>query len=516
MATDDEARYRALESRDARFDGKFFTAVVTTGVYCRPICPARTPLRRNVRFFPCAAAAEEAGFRPCKRCRPETAPGTPVWNGTGASVSRAMRLIHDGYLEERSVERLATTLGMGGRHLRRLFVQHLGVPPKAVETNRRTHAAARLLAQTSLPVSSIALDSGFRSIRQFNDAFRASFGVPPAEFRRGSSRDAAGDETAPSVSLRISYRPPLDWPSLLEFYAQRAVEGVEEVTGEGYRRSFSLATPSGTTQGIVEVTDSPKHGCLLVKVSAPPVKLSTIATRIRTMFDLFADPAAVADTLAQEPMLQGLRDRLAGTRIPGTWHPFEAAVRAVVGQQITVAAAIKLLGELTRLCGTPLKEVETGAVRYVFPTPRQVYEADLEVLGMPAARKRTLKELSRFWLEGETGDTSDRSPEAVIADLLAIPGVGPWTASYVALRGFGEPDAFPSSDLGLRAAAGRRLGRTGHVAAKELASIAERWRPWRGYGAILLWQSLSPRPEANAGTQPTPGSTCCRDRPQGG
>jgi len=464
---------------------------VTTGIYCRPICPAKTPHRENVRFFGCAAAAEEAGFRPCKRCRPETAPGTPVWNGTESSVARGIRLINSGFLEERSVEELSATLGMGARHLRRLFLRHLGAPPKALDVQRRTHFAALLLSQTSLAIASVALDSGFRSIRQFNEAFRNSFGVSPTDVRRQRLDGTEFGRNDVTTELKLSYRPPFDWKGLIGFFSARAVRGIESVTEREYRRSFSVVTKKGVSAGVLSVTNSPERNCLIVKLAAPPVKLSSVVARIRAMFDLSADPQIIGEHLDAEGLLHGVSREIPGIRIPGVWDPFEAAIRAVVGQQITVRAAVGLLERIVRMCGTRFETGFDESIGILFPTPQALYDADLDGLGMPGARKKTLKAIAAAWIDGSVPVKDYGSPEELTSALLSIPGVGPWTAEYIALRGFGEPDAFPSSDIALRAAVGRLLGRNEYASASEVAEIADAWRPWRGYAAQLLWRSLS-------------------------
>lgn len=490
MIIDDDVRYRAVQSRDPRFDGKFFTGVVTTGIYCRPVCPAKTPNRENVRFFSCAAAAEEAGFRPCRRCRPETAPGTPVWNGTMTTVSRGARLIEDGFLTERSTEELAAVLGMGPRHLRRLFVRHLGASPKAIDQRRRSHFAAMLLSDTLLPVTAIALESGFRSIRQFNDAFKKSFGMPPTDVRRsGRRRSTEGSMT----ELRLAYRPPLDWGALLDFMARRAVRGIETVNGAVYRRSVRLA--GGGRQGtvrreVLEIADLPDENCLMVRLNGPPERLSAVVARVRRMFDLAADPLVISEHLRSEPTIAALVERFPGIRIPGAWDPFEAAIRAVVGQQITVAAAIDLLGEVAELCGTRLDSPDGSGIVRLFPTPEQLAAADLTSIRMPGARKRTLTSVARAWIEGGAGTNAYAEPGELIESLRSIPGVGPWTAEYTALRGFLEPDAFPSSDIGIRTAIAQLLGLPEQASAKLAEERSQAWRPWRGYAAVLLWKSL--------------------------
>lgn len=495
MIVDDEVRYRAVQSRDPRFDGTFFTGVVTTGIYCRPVCPAKTPKRENVRFFSRAAAAEEAGFRPCRRCRPESAPGTPVWSGTVTTVARGVRLIDDGFLTDRSIEELAAILGMGPRHLRRLFTRHLGASPKALDLRRRSHFAAMLLSDTPLPVTSVAFEAGFRSVRQFNDAFVKSFGMPPSEVRRGSGRGARDDS---AIALRLAYRPPFDWDAQLDFLARRAVHGIETVNASVYRRSVSV-DGRGTripAQGeLLEVANLPNENCIVVRVSGPPGRLSAIVTRVRRMFDLAADPLVISEHLHGDPLLAALVERFPGTRIPGVWDPFEAAVRAVVGQQITVTAAVNLLGEIAELCGSPLEAPEGSRIARLFPTPEQIAAADLTPIRMPGARKRTLTAIARAWLDGTVRRNAYKERSELLDSLSSIPGVGPWTAEYTALRGFIEPDAFPSSDIGIRAALGRLKGLDGHASAKMAELWSQAWRPWRGYAAILLWKNLGVQQE---------------------
>lgn len=491
MTTDDEARYRAVQSRDARFDGKFFTGVTTTGVYCRPVCPAKTPKRENVRFFACAAAAEDAGFRPCKRCRPEVAPGTPAWNGTGTSVARALRMIEGGYLDERSVDDLAGTLGMGPRHLRRLFLRHLGASPKAVDTIRRTHFAALLLTDTTLPMASVALDSGFQSIRQFNEAFKRSFGVPPSRIRK-RSRQTNGDTAGRTAVVRLSYRPPFDWDGMLSFLDKRAIAGVERVSHDSYSRSFSLDRANGSSEGVVSVTSDPARNSLVASITAAPGDLSIVASRVRRIFDLTADPAVISEHLRSESTLAPIAAQFPGIRIPGVWDSFEAAVRAVIGQQISVRASVALLGKLARLCGKPIASTGIDSIDTLFPTPGQVLEADLDALGMPQARRQALKAVAAAWMNSGLDRSTYPSLEALEDVLRPIRGIGPWSAGYIALRGFSEPDAFPGSDVAVRAAIGRRLGRTSRPATAEVTKLAERWRPWRGYAAVMLWKSLAP------------------------
>jgi len=493
MELDANACYRIIQARDARFDGKFFTGVTSTGIYCRPICPARTPKRENVRFFPCAAAAEAEGFRPCKRCRPETAPGTPAWNGTATTVQSALRFVSAGFLDEHSVTELASLLGMGERHLRRLFVEHLGVAPAAIALSRRAHFAARILRDTDLPVSHVALSAGFGSIRQFNDVFRLVFGEPPGAVRRAHARPqgASGPMGASrskhaerSIELSLAYRPPFQWERMLEFFGARAVRGVEEVTDRAYRRSITV----GAAVGTLEV--SRKRGAgNVVNVSIKgiePALLGEAVRRVRRMFDLDADPLTISSHLRRDPRLAPLVNAAPGTRIPATWDPFEAAVRAVIGQQISVAGAITIAGRLAERHGRPVDG--GGTITRAFPRPADLAHADLSGLGIPAARARTLTAIARAALAGRLRLDGYAPTDQIGADLVAIPGIGPWSAQYVSLRGFGEPDAFPESDLGIRKA----LDSLGYPrASKRRKTAVERLAPWRGYAALYLWSTLA-------------------------
>jgi AraC family transcriptional regulator, regulatory protein of adaptative response / DNA-3-methyladenine glycosylase II len=468
--------YRALQSRDSRFDGRFFTGVTSTGVYCRPVCPARTPRMENCAFFVCAAAAEAAGFRPCLRCRPETAPGTPAWLGTSATVTRALRLIDGGALDDGGVDDLAARLGVGARHLRRLFACQLGVSPRAVALTRRVHLARQLLEQTSLPVEAVALSVGFESARRLRAAFATHCGRSPLDVRRSPGESAAGDR----FTLRLGYRPPLAWGALLAYLAPRAIPGVEVVADGCYRRSIRVASATG----VLEVTQDPKRQRLVLHVPmalAPHVAL--LAARVRALFDLDADPELIAAHLDGDPVLAG---RPAGLRVPGTWDPFELAVRAILGQQITVAAATRLAGRIVRAFGQPLAAPE-GAVGWVFPAAADLALAsavDIAAIGMPVARGEAI----RGFAQAVVGEPSFLAPAAdldtAVARLTALPGCGPWTAHYVALRGLREPDAFPAGDLHLRrgvAAGGEPFSLAATIAR------AERWRPFRGYAALRLW-----------------------------
>jgi AraC family transcriptional regulator of adaptative response / DNA-3-methyladenine glycosylase II len=470
--------YQALLTRDRRFDGRFFTAVTTTGIYCRPVCPARTPKRSNVRFYACAAAAEEAGFRPCRRCRPETAPGTPAWEGTSATVSRALRLISQGVFDESNVEELAERVGVGGRHLRRLFMQHLGAAPIAVLRTQRLHLARQLIDETDLPMTEIAFASGFNSIRRFNQAILESFRDSPTELRRKARRSGyAGG----ALTMRLAYRPPLAWGSLLDFLRLRAIPGVESVDGNTYSRTVEVDGEPGT----IAITPAAEGPYLTVRMSLPATaRLAQVIAGIRRIFDLTADPDRIAQDLGVDPVLRSAVRAGPGLRVPGAWDPFELAVRAVVGQQISVKAATTIAGRIARTFGKAAEASSESKVRYLFPGPAVLCEVDLREVGLTAARARTVRNLAIAACAGRLPRDSSAGLEATIEALMQIGGIGAWTAQYIAMRGFAEPDAFPQGDLGLRRAASN--GR-GLISAHELERMAERWRPWRAYAAMYLW-----------------------------
>jgi AraC family transcriptional regulator of adaptative response / DNA-3-methyladenine glycosylase II len=476
MQLDPAVCYRALQSRDARFDGRFFTAVRSTGVYCRPVCPARTPRRENCVFLPCAAAAQEAGYRPCLRCRPEASPGTPAWLGTSATVSRALRLIADGALDADGVDALASRLGIGSRHLRRLFLEHLGATPVAIAQNRRVLFAKKLIDETSLPMAEIAWAAGFASVRRFNDAIRQTYRRAPRELRRRAAPDAPAGVTR----LQLAYRPPYPWRAVLAFLSARATRGVEQVAGDAYRRSFRL----GDTAGWLEVRAVQGRHELRVSIHhTGPLVLIRLAQRLRAIFDLEADPVEIARSLGADPALRPALRALPGVRLPGTWDGFELAVRAILGQQVSVAAATTLAGRLAAAFGDKLPAdmvSADGGPALLFPEPAALAEADLRSTGLTGARAQAVRALAEAVASKRLALEPSPDPSATIAQLTELPGVGPWTAAYIAMRAMREPDAFPATDLGLRRAL--------DVSAVELARRAESWRPWRAYAAMLLWQ----------------------------
>jgi len=494
---DPEACYRALETRDGRFDGRLFVGVTSTGIYCRPICPAPTARFENCRFFASAAAAQEAGFRPCLCCRPETAPELGAWRGTSNTVARGLSLIADGALdgESASIETLAARLGVGERQLRRLFHQHLGASPITVAQTRRILFAKQLIHDTRMPMAEIAMAAGFGSVRRFNETFRQLFRRPPSALRRRAMHALPEGVTAETgVQLRLSYRPPYDWPAMRAYLLARAVDGVERVDGDIYRRTVLHEGEIGT----VEVAHLPERASLAATIRFPCVQaLPAIVARIRRVFDLAADVTAIGAHLAQDALLAPLIAERPGLRAPGGWDGFELAVRAVVGQQVTVEGGRQLAGQLVRLCGTPLGQRDDPALTMAFPTAAQVAAADLTRLGMPGARKSTLHALAKAALAEPQLFQPLGSVEHTVARLRTIRGIGEWTAHYIALRAVREPDAFPASDIGLLRGAGGRDGPRPSPAA--LHDRAESWRPWRAYAAQHLWAAdAASRPERDA------------------
>ncbi|HEY6455600.1 MAG TPA: AlkA N-terminal domain-containing protein [Steroidobacteraceae bacterium] len=481
MDLDHDACYRAVKLRDSRFDGRFFTAVKTTRIYCRPVCPARTPQSRNVTFFPTAAAAQEAGFRPCLRCRPETAPDMPAWRGTSNTVARALALIELGALDSGNVDALAERLGVGERHMRRLFRQHLGASPIGVAQTRRILLAKQLIHETRLPMTEIAFAAGFGSIRRFNETFRTLFGRPPGALRRLGGPDVAVADQG-EFSLLLRYKPPYDWSAMLGFLEQRAIPGVEWVADGSYSRSIAL----GGVQGRITVQPAAGNALRARIRIAKLAMLPNIIARLRRQFDLAADPLSIAAHLATDPVLAPLLKQRPGLRVPGAWDGFELAIRAVLGQQITVAAAIRLAGKLVAAYGTPLSEPD-GHLTHVFPTAAALTEADLTALGMPRSRATTLSGIAAAALANPELFGAHCELEEAIARLRTIRGVGEWTAQYIALRQLREPDAFPAADVGLMRALTDARGQ--RPSAPQLLARAQAWRPWRAYAAQHLWAS---------------------------
>jgi AraC family transcriptional regulator, regulatory protein of adaptative response / DNA-3-methyladenine glycosylase II len=475
--------YKALQSRDTRFDGLIFVGVKSTGIYCRPVCPARTAKFENCTFYGSAAAAQEAGYRPCLRCRPETAPQFASWRGTSNTVSRALALIGEGALdgEKSSVERLADRLGVGERQLRRLFLQHLGASPIAVAQTRRVLFAKQLIHDTALPMTEVALAAGFSSLRRFNEVFHDLFHRPPSSLRRRSAANLPDD--GGGTIFRIRYRAPYDWQSMLEFLRARAIPGVETVEKDVYKRTVEI----GGWCGFIEVKHLPRKDSLCVTIHFPVVQaMQEIVNRVRRLFDLGADIETIDEHLSLDRDLGAWVARRPGLRAPGGWDGFELAVRAVLGQQVSVQAARQLAGKLVALHGRVIKGVTLPeGLTHAFPTAARIAGAEDLGVGMPRPRLDTLKAIAQASVDDPRLFQPSADVDEAIARLTAVRGIGDWTAQYVAMRVIREVDAFPASDIGLLRGAEKVLGEA--VTAKSLALRAESWRPWRAYAAQHLW-----------------------------
>ncbi len=474
--------YRAVQSKDARFDGWFVTAVQTTGIYCRPSCPVRPPFARNVRFFPTAAAAQGAGFRACKRCRPDASPGSPEWNVRGDLVARAMRLIADGTVDREGVLGLATRLGYTSRQLQRLLQAETGAGPLALARAQRAQTARLLIETTALPVSEIAYAAGFSSIRQFNDTLRSVYDGTPTELRSRASTRPDHNVTSPgTVSLRLPVRVPFAYDGVFGHLAASVVAGCEEVRDGTYRRTLRL--PFG--KGIAGLTPAPDHvRCTLVLDDFRD--LTSAIARCRRLLDLDADPDAVIDVLSSDTALAPVIAKAPGQRIPRTVDESELAVRTVLGQQVSIKAARTHAGRLVAAYGEEVHDAD-GTLTHTFPSIEQLGEIDPAHLAVPKARRRTLTALIAGLADGSVVLDPGCDWEAARSQLLAVPGIGPWTAEVIAMRGLGDPDAFPASDLGLRLAA-ERLGLPADQRALTARSGA--WRPWRSYATQHLWTTL--------------------------
>ena len=485
-ALDREACYRALETRDPRFDGFLFVGVTSTGVYCRPVCPARTPKPENCRFFGSAAAAQEAGFRPCLRCRPETAPDLASWRGGSSTVSRALALIADGAIGG-GVGRLAERLGVGERQLRRLFQEHLGASPIAVAQTRRVLFAKQLIQETRMPMIEVAMAAGFGSVRRFNETFRTLYRRPPSALRRKAREGSA--PAATGVTLEIRYRPPYDWASMLAYLSARAIPGVEIVETDGYQRTIEIDGVVGS----VRVVHRPRRHSLAATIRFPDVRsLPAIVTRVRRVFDLGADIETIETHLSRDPALAPLVARHPGLRAPGGWDGFELAVRAILGQQVSVAAARRLAGQLVARHGEalPSERVSHPGLSHAFPSARRLAAAESIELAMPGARRASLQALAQAAVADPSLFHPFGSIDEAIARLRSIRGVGEWTAQYIALRALRETDAFPASDVGLLRGAARLDGV--RPSPRRLLERAESWRPWRAYAAQHLWAADAP------------------------
>lgn len=469
MTLEPDICYSALKTRDARFDGRFFTAVKSTGIFCRPICPANTPKVENCTFFETATQALQAGFRPCLRCRPESAPASAAWLGTQAVVRRALSLIEDGALDQaHSITDFANRLGIGERHLRRLFQTHMGASPKQMAQTRRLMFAKQLLCQTNAPISEIAFASGFNSLRRFNDAYKTAFAFSPSQERKSENARSLDEP----IALTFSYRPPFDWQGLLSFFKERALLKVEEVLDNTYRRTISI---EGHT-GFISISNDEKKNRLCAEITNIPIKhLRQVSQNIRRMFDIDADPTAIAQHLSHDPVLKPLLDAKPGLRLPGAWDGFEIGVRAIIGQQISVKGARTIASRLVERLGTTVSNHHL-----LFPTARTIAQADLQGIGLTQRRIKTLQNFAENWTDLDPSQSISQT----VSTLCDLPGIGPWTAHYIVMRALGEPDIYPVADLALL----RALKNMGYPAQKnDLEQHAQHWRPWQAYGALYLW-----------------------------
>jgi AraC family transcriptional regulator, regulatory protein of adaptative response / DNA-3-methyladenine glycosylase II len=501
VVEDFERCYRAVKSRDPRFDGWFFTAVTSTGIYCRPSCPARTPAPHHVRFYPSAAAAQQAGFRPCLRCRPDATPGSPEWQTRADVVGRSMRLIADGVVDREGVTGLAARLGYGTRHLHRLLSAEVGAGPLALARAQRAQAARLLVETTDLSMATIAFAAGFSSVRQFNDTVRHVLGRTPGELRRRAP--GARDRVPGTISLRLSYRQPMAAAEVLTFLGARAVPGVETADDGTYSRSLRLPHGLGT------VALSAADGHVAARMALDDLRdLAAAVTRCRRLLDLDADPEAVDAALGEDPALRRLVRSVPGRRVPGAVDGFELAVRAVVGQQVSVSGARAVAARLVATAGQPLVATarpvaDAGtppAPSHAFPAPAALAEAPDSAFAMPASRRDALRQLAAAVAGGRLTIDAGADPDEVSEQLLGLRGIGPWTVAYVRMRALGDPDAFLPTDLGVRRGLAR-LGYPGDPVGAE--RTAARWRPWRAYATTHLWATEPPsaRSPACAGEQ---------------
>jgi AraC family transcriptional regulator, regulatory protein of adaptative response / DNA-3-methyladenine glycosylase II len=474
MDLDERVCSRARLARDARFDGKFFIGVLTTKIYCRPICRSRTSKESNVRYFPSAVAAAEAGFRPCLRCRPEQSPGTRAWLGTQNTVTRALRLIGETGLEDGGVEGLAEHLGVGSRHLRRLFLRHLGATPSAVAQTRRLQFAKKLIDETNLSMGQIALASGFGSVRRFNGTIRKVYRRTPTQIRSLARQKSCEPED--QYLFHLNFRPPYDWKGVTEFLATRAIPGVEVLEAGVYRRSIRI----NEICGYFEVSfDTGRNGVNVRVQIGDPRSLFFIIERVRAIFDLDADWRTIARTLGADPVLASYIRRHPGLRVPGCWNAFEFATRAIVEQQSDIGRANALAGRMVRYFGHPFGPV--GGITHLFPTPEVLADADLESIGLPQVKADALRALARAVRDGQITFEKIADSDALLARLCQIPGIGRCVAQWVGIRALREPDAIPSLDPDLARA-------LGVASANEVEERSRAWRPWRAYAAMYLWR----------------------------
>jgi len=479
MTLDPNTCYRALKARDARFDGRFFVAVSSTRIYCRPVCTVKPPQRENCRFYPSAAAAESGGYRPCLRCRPELAPGNASVDATSRLAQAAASMMEDRTLDEESLDDVATRLGITDRHLRRAFGAEFGVSPVEFAQTQRLLLAKRLLTDTVLPVTEVAFASGFGSVRRFNALFKQRYRLQPGQLRKHMhGRGAAASD---ALNFELSFRPPYDWSAVSAFLAARAIAGVETVEAGRYRRTARIGVDGKQHTGWIEVSPSPKKPALRVAVSASLAKaLPPALSRVKTLMDLSCNPAEIAQALG------ALAKGRPGLRVPGAFDGFEMAVRAILGQQVTVVAARTVAGRFAAAFGDAV-DTPFESLNKIFPAAERVAELPygrIARLGMPGARARSVIALARAVADGKLVLMPNAGIEATLDRLRELPGVGEWTAQYIAMRALAWPDAFPHTDLVVKKA----LGETD---ARKVLAAGEAWRPWRAYAVMHLWNSLT-------------------------
>jgi AraC family transcriptional regulator of adaptative response / DNA-3-methyladenine glycosylase II len=470
----------ARQSRDPRFDGRFFVGVLTTGIYCRPVCPVRLPKKENVQLYPSAAAAAAAGFRPCLRCRPESSPGTPAWSGASWKVSRALQLIDRGYLDDASVDQLAAELDVGPRQLSRLFQTHLGASPVAVAQTRRLHFAKKLLDETDMTLAEICFAAGFGSVRRFNAVFQTTYGRSPRQLRKRVGRRSAAND---AITITLRYRPPFDWHAMLRFLAYRAIPGVEQVGQRSYARTFALDGEPGHLQ----VLFAEREPSLTLTVRTRQSRhLYHIIDRVRSLFDLRADSDFIDRNLSQDRLLGEIVKVFPGQRVPGCWEGFEIGVRAILGQQVSVKAASTLVARVAARHGTPY-EVENvpAGLTHVFPDAATLARANFDGLGITGSRINAIQGLALAVVAGDLAMDSTVATSEFVERACRIKGIGEWTAQYMAMRALSDPNAFPHGDLILRRAAAPD-GET--LTPKQMLTVASAWQPWRAYAVLLLWR----------------------------
>lgn len=484
MISDTTALYQALASHDPRFDGVFYVGVTSTGIYCRPVCTARTPKAANCRFFDSAEAAEKANFRPCLRCRPELAPGNAPVDDAHRIASLIAHRIDEGMLDDGAgLESIAARFGWSSRQIRRMMQRELGVSPMDLVLTRRLLLAKQLLTETTLPISEVAFASGFASVRRFNGAFNGRYGIPPTQFRKATPDARSAATSSDTFRLQLVYRPPFEWREMLTFLGARAMRGVECIDGDTYLRTVRL----GAHSGWIRVAHVPARRALVVELvhSLTPV-LPALLGRLRHLFDLSARPDVIAAHLSRDALLADSLERLPGLRVPGAFDGFELAVRAILGQQITVKAATTIAGRYVAALGEAVRTPHAGLERLA-PAPDRVAHAPVEALaalGIVRARAESIRALAREMAAGRLSLEPGAQPEEVIARLTTLPGVGPWTAQYIAMRALRWPDAFPKEDVAARKA-------LGGVSAGAADAASQAWRPWRSYALLHLWQTAS-------------------------